>query len=85
MLPDCRAACQAGLLLGIGGALSNPNTLAAIRFRRELAAGHFTIASSAGSIVFAEPPVLFAGWVAVRTGEEAIKARDGLALLRRFW
>ena len=56
----------AGLLLGIGGALSNPNTLAAYPF---LDVGWlqaiFTIMSSAGSIVFANLSVLFAVGVAV--------------------
>ena len=44
----------AGLLLGIGGALSNPNTLAAYPFLDvSWLQAIFTIMSSAGSIVFA--------------------------------
>ncbi|MCX7971227.1 MAG: PTS transporter subunit EIIC [Negativicutes bacterium] len=56
----------AGLLLGIGGALSNPHTVAAypfldITWLQDL----FTIMSGAGAIVFANLPVLFAVGVAV--------------------
>lgn len=56
----------AGLLLGIGGALSNPNTINAypvldIKWLQTL----FAIMSSAGNIVFANLPVLFAVGVAV--------------------
>lgn len=44
----------AGLLLGIGGALSNPNTLTAYPFLNvDWLQAIFTIMTSAGSIVFA--------------------------------
>lgn len=56
----------AGLLLGIGGALSNPNTIEAYPF---LDIGWlqviFTIMSMCGEIVFANLPVLFAVGIAV--------------------
>lgn len=56
----------AGLLLGIGGALSNPNTLKAYPF---LDVGWlqaiFQIMSAAGSIVFANLAILFAVGIAV--------------------
>lgn len=56
----------AGLLLGIGGALSNPNTIEAYPF---LNIGWlqtlFTIMSMCGEIVFANLPVLFAVGIAV--------------------
>ncbi|SEL30827.1 PTS system IIB component, Glc family /PTS system IIC component, Glc family [Carnobacterium iners] len=56
----------AGLLLGIGGALSNPNTVLAypvldVSWLQAL----FTIMSSAGSIVFANLSVIFAVGVAI--------------------
>ena len=56
----------AGLLLGIGGALSNPNTIIAyplldINWLQAI----FTIMSSAGNIVFANLPVIFAVGVAI--------------------
>lgn len=56
----------AGLLLRIGGALSNPNTVEAYPF---LDVGWlqsvFTVMASAGAIVFANLAVLFAVGVAV--------------------
>lgn len=56
----------AGLLLGIGGALSNPNTLAAYPFLNiPVLQAIFTVMASAGSIVFANLAVLFAVGVAV--------------------
>lgn len=56
----------AGLLLGIGGALSNPNTVSAYPFLDVPWLQHvFTIMSSAGSIVFANLALLFAIGVAV--------------------
>ena len=56
----------AGLLLGIGGALSNPNTLTAYPFLNvDWLQAIFTIMTSAGSIVFANLSVLFAVGVAV--------------------
>lgn len=74
----------AGLLLGIGGALSNPNTLAAYPF---LDVGWlqaiFTIMSSAGSIVFVNLSVLFAVGVAVGLAKSD-KGTAGLAALLAF-
>ncbi|MDG0872521.1 glucose-specific PTS transporter subunit IIBC [Paenibacillus thiaminolyticus] len=56
----------AGLLLGIGGALSNPNTVSTYPFLDVPWLQHvFTIMSSAGSIVFANLALLFAIGVAV--------------------
>lgn len=56
----------AGLLLGIGGALSNPNTLVAYPFL-DVAwlQSIFTIMSAAGSIVFTNLPILFAVGISV--------------------
>jgi PTS system IIB component/PTS system IIC component len=74
----------AGLLLGIGGALSNPNTLTAYPF---LDVGWlqaiFTIMSSAGSIVFANLSVLFAVGGAVGLAKTD-KGTAGLAALLAF-
>ncbi len=74
----------AGLLLGIGGALSNPNTLTAYPF---LDVGWlqaiFTIMSSAGSIVFANLSVLFAVGVAVGLAKND-KGTAGLAALLAY-
>lgn len=56
----------AGLLLGIGGALSNPNTVRTYPFLDvPWLQNVFTIMSSAGSIVFANLALLFAIGVAV--------------------
>ncbi|WP_040287449.1 maltose/glucose-specific PTS transporter subunit IIC [Sporosarcina koreensis] len=56
----------AGLLLGIGGALSNPNTLVSYPFLDQaFPQALFTIMSSAGSIVFANLPVIFAVGIAI--------------------
>lgn len=75
----------AGLLLGIGGALSNPNTLAAYPFLDvSWLQAIFTIMSSAGSIVFANLSVLFAVGVAVGLAK-AIRARRGWRRFSRFW
>ena len=64
----------AGLLLGIGGALSNPNTLTAYPFLDvDWLQAIFTIMTSAGSIVFANLSVLFA--VGSRTGENGQRHR----------
>lgn len=56
----------AGLLLGIGGSLSNPNTVSAypvldVAWLQAI----FTIMSSAGNIVFSNLPVIFAVGVAI--------------------
>ncbi|MGN6038125.1 PTS transporter subunit EIIC [Serratia marcescens] len=71
----------AGLLLGIGGALSNPNTVEAYLF---LDVGWlqsiFTVMASAGAIVFANLAVLFAVGVAVGLAKSD-KGTAGLASL----
>ena len=55
-----------GLLLGIGGALSNPNTVKAYPFLDiTLLQNIFTLMSSAGNIVFQNLPVIFAIGVAI--------------------
>lgn len=71
----------AGLLLGIGGALSNPNTLRAYPFL-DVAwlQGLFTIMADAGSVVFANLAVLFAVGVAVGLAKSD-KGTAGLASL----
>ncbi|GIN13764.1 PTS glucose transporter subunit IIB [Shouchella clausii] len=69
----------AGLLLGIGGALSNPNTLVAYPFLDQpFLQGLFTIMSSAGNIVFANLPLLFAIGLAIGLAR-ADKGTVGLA------
>ncbi|WP_067730209.1 maltose/glucose-specific PTS transporter subunit IIC [Oceanobacillus damuensis] len=71
----------AGLLLGIGGALSNPNTVAAypvLDFAWLQAI--FTVMSSAGNIVFANLPVIFAVGVAIGLAKSD-KGTAGLAAL----
>lgn len=74
----------AGLLLGIGGALSNPNTLTAYPFLNvSWLQAIFTIMSSAGSIVFANLPVLFAVGVAVGLARSD-KGTSGLAALLAY-
>src|SRR5690625_5186386 len=56
----------AGLLLGIGGALSNPNTVSVYPILdQSWLQAIFTIMSSAGDIVFANLPVIFALGVAI--------------------
>lgn len=74
----------AGLLLGIGGALSNPNTLVAYPF---LDVGFlqalFTIMTAAGAIVFGNLPVLFAVGVAVGLARSD-KGTAGLAALLAY-
>ena len=74
----------AGLLLGIGGALSNPNTLQAYPFL-DVAwlQGVFTIMASAGSVVFANLAVLFAVGVAVGLAKSD-KGTAGLAALLAY-
>lgn len=74
----------AGLLLGIGGALSNPNTLAAYPFLDvDWLQAIFTIMSSAGAIVFANLSVLFAVGVAVGLAKTD-KGTAGLSALLAF-
>ncbi|WP_025785741.1 maltose/glucose-specific PTS transporter subunit IIC [Sporosarcina sp. D27] len=56
----------AGLLLGIGGALSNPNTISSYPILdQNFLQALFTIMSSAGSIVFANLPIIFAVGIAI--------------------
>lgn len=74
----------AGLLLGIGGALSNPNTIKAYPgLDITLLQNIFAIMSSAGSIVFANLPVIFAIGVAVGLSKKD-KGTAGLAALIGF-
>lgn len=69
----------AGLLLGIGGALSNPNTVRTYPFLDvPWLQNIFTVMSSAGSIVFANLALLFAIGVAVGLAR-ADKGTAGLA------
>ncbi|GGP16755.1 maltose/glucose-specific PTS transporter subunit IIC [Oceanobacillus neutriphilus] len=71
----------AGLLLGIGGALSNPNTISAYPILDQfLLQAIFTIMSSAGDIVFANLPVIFAVGVAIGMARSD-KGTAGLAAL----
>ncbi len=74
----------AGLLLGIGGALSNPNTITAYPFL-DIAwlQGIFAVMSSAGTIVFANLAVLFAVGVAIGLASND-KGTAGLASLLAF-
>ncbi|XXN66452.1 PTS transporter subunit EIIC (plasmid) [Enterobacter ludwigii] len=74
----------AGMLLGIGGALSNPNTIKAYPFL-DVAwlQGVFTIMASAGSVVFANLAVLFAVGVAVGLAKSD-KGTAGLASLLAY-
>ncbi|UEX89895.1 glucose-specific PTS transporter subunit IIBC [Staphylococcus ratti] len=74
----------AGLLLGIGGALSNPNTVKAypildIAFLQYL----FVLMQSAGSIVFQNLPVIFAVGVAIGLARSD-KGTAGLAAIVGF-
>lgn len=71
----------AGLLLGIGGALSNPNTVSAYPFLDiSWLQAVFTIMSAAGSIVFANLPIIFAVGVAIGLARTD-KATAGLAAM----
>ncbi|KEY57759.1 maltose/glucose-specific PTS transporter subunit IIC [Serratia sp. DD3] len=71
----------AGLLLGIGGALSNPNTVEAYPFLNiGWLQGLFTVMASAGATVFANLAVLFAVGVAVGLAKSD-KGTAGLASL----
>ncbi|KIH71385.1 maltose/glucose-specific PTS transporter subunit IIC [Salinicoccus roseus] len=75
----------AGLLLGIGGALSNPNTISAypildIAWLQSL----FTIMASAGSIVFANLPIIFAVGVAIGLARND-KGTAGLAAVLGYF
>ncbi|MEI3599449.1 MULTISPECIES: glucose-specific PTS transporter subunit IIBC [unclassified Oceanobacillus] len=71
----------AGLLLGIGGALSNPNTVSVYPILdQSWLQAIFTIMSSAGDIVFANLPVIFAVGVAIGLAKSD-KGTAGLAAL----
>lgn len=75
----------AGLLLGIGGALSNPNTVNAypildIAWLQAL----FTIMAGAGEIVFANLPIIFAIGVSIGLAKSD-KGTAGLAALIGFF
>jgi len=71
----------AGLLLGIGGALSNPNTVSAYPFLDiSWLQAIFTIMSAAGSIVFGNLPIIFAVGVAIGLARSD-KATAGLAAM----
>lgn len=74
----------AGLLLGIGGALSNPNTIKAYPVLDILFLQHiFVLMSAAGNIVFQNLPVLFAIGVAVGLAKSD-KGTAGLAAMLGF-
>ena len=74
----------AGLLLGIGGALSNPNTIIAYPFLDvSWLQSIFTIMSSAGSVIFANLALLFAIGVAVGLAKSD-KGTAGLAGMLGF-
>lgn len=71
----------AGLLLGIGGALSNPNTVSAYPFLDiSWLQAIFTIMSAAGVIVFTNLPIIFAVGVAIGLARSD-KATAGLAAM----
>ncbi|WP_100011612.1 glucose-specific PTS transporter subunit IIBC [Lentibacillus sediminis] len=74
----------AGLLLGIGGAFSNPATIEAYPFL-DVAwlQAIFTIMSSAGNIVFANLPLIFAVGIAIGLAR-ADKGTAGLAAVLGF-
>lgn len=79
MLPI--AVLPAAGLLGIGGALSNPNTVSAYPFLDiTWLQAIFTIMSAAGSIVFANLPIIFAVGVAIGLARSD-KATAGLAAM----
>ncbi|PEF60808.1 PTS transporter subunit EIIC [Bacillus cereus] len=71
----------AGLLLGIGGALSNPNTVSVYPFLDvSWLQAIFTIMSAAGVIVFANLPIIFAVGVSIGLARSD-KATAGLAAM----
>ncbi|WP_409327633.1 glucose-specific PTS transporter subunit IIBC [Staphylococcus pseudoxylosus] len=74
----------AGLLLGIGGALSNPNTVKAYPvLDMSLLQNIFILMSSAGNIVFQNLPVIFAVGVAIGLAKSD-KGTAGLAAMLGF-
>lgn len=75
----------AGLLLGIGGALSNPNTLLAYPFLDVwLIQAIFILMASAGSVIFGNLPILFAVGLAVGLARSD-KGTAGLAALLGYF
>ncbi|GEP86041.1 hypothetical protein SCO01_02310 [Staphylococcus cohnii subsp. cohnii] len=74
----------AGLLLGIGGALSNPNTIKTYPVLDiTLLQNIFVLMSSAGNIVFQNSPVIFAIGVAIGLARSD-KGTAGLAAMLGF-
>ena len=74
----------AGLLLGIGGALSNPNTLIAYPFLDiPFLQAILTVMTASGAIVFSNLPVLFAVGVAVGLAK-GDKGTVGIAALLAY-
>ena len=74
----------AGLLLGIGGALSNPNTINAYPFLNiAWLQGIFSVMSSAGDIVFANLALIICVGLAVGLAKKD-KGTAGLAALVAF-
>lgn len=74
----------AGLLLGIGGALSNPNTIKAYPMLDiALLQNVFILMSSAGNIVFQNLPIIFAVGVAIGLAKQD-KGTAGLAAMLGF-
>lgn len=74
----------AGLLLGIGGALSNPNTIKAYPMLDiALLQNIFILMSSAGNIVFQNLPIIFAVGVAIGLAKQD-KGTAGLAAMLGF-
>ncbi|MEB7767111.1 glucose-specific PTS transporter subunit IIBC [Staphylococcus xylosus] len=74
----------AGLLLGIGGALSNPNTVKAYPVLDiNLLQNIFILMSSAGNIIFQNLPVIFAVGVAIGLAKSD-KGTAGLAAMLGF-
>ena len=74
----------AGLLLGIGGALSNPNSIKAYPVLDITWWQHvFTIMAAAGNIVFANLAILFAVGIAVGLARSD-KGKAGLAAVLAF-
>ncbi|MBO1514071.1 PTS transporter subunit EIIC [Metabacillus bambusae] len=74
----------AGLLLGIGGAFSNPNTIAMYPFLDLVwLQAIFTIMSSAGQVIFSNLPIIFAIGIAVGLAKTD-KGVAGLAALLSY-
>ncbi|WP_061841279.1 glucose-specific PTS transporter subunit IIBC [Tetragenococcus halophilus] len=74
----------AGLLLGIGGALSNPNTIEAYpMLDQNWLQAIFTVMSSAGDVIFSNLPVVFAVGLAIGLAK-GDKGTAGLAAMFGF-